>query len=56
MDKFTPAVSSKSAAPLLLLTERLPCFATRPPAAATTTLAMVDTLNKFDSSPPDAHH
>ena len=44
--------SRTSAEPLLLLTERLPCLATIPPAAATTNEAAVETLNKFAPSPP----
>ena len=48
----TPAASSTSADPDFEETERLPCFATRPPAAATTNAEAVDTLKMFAPSPP----
>ncbi len=48
----TPSASSTSALPLALDTDRLPCLATRPPAAATTKAAAVDTLNRPAPSPP----
>jgi len=50
--KFTPSSDSTSEEPLELETDRLPCFAMRPPAAATTKVAAVDTLNKSAPSPP----
>ena len=50
--KLTPAASNKSALPELEETPRLPCFATVPPAAATTNDDAVETLNKLAPSPP----
>ena len=50
--RLTPRVSKTSEEPLLLETDRLPCLATRPPAAATTKVAAVETLNRFAPSPP----
>ena len=50
--KLTPAVSNKSAAPVVEETERLPCLATVPPAAATTIAQALDTLNRLALSPP----
>src|SRR5690606_36715327 len=40
----TPAASSRSALPLLLLRERLPCLTTLAPVTATTRLLAVETL------------
>ncbi len=50
--KFTPAASSTSALPQALDTDRLPCLATCPPAAATTNAAVVEMLNVCAPSPP----
>ena len=50
--RLTPSSESTSDEPLELDTERLPCFAIRPPAAATTKVAAVETLNKSAPSPP----
>ena len=47
-----PRASSTSALPEELVTERPPCFATRPPAAATTKAEAVEILNVFLPSPP----
>ena len=41
---FTPSASNTSPAPLFEEMERLPCFATGSPAAATTNAEVVDTL------------
>src|SRR6266545_5973985 len=49
---FTPSASSTSALPHWLDDARLPCFATRPPAPATTTAVIVEILMLFDRSPP----
>jgi len=48
----TPSASSTSAEPERDDSERLPCLATRTPAAAVTMAAMVDTLIEPDWSPP----
>ena len=48
----TPAASSTSALPERLDTERLPCFATRAPAAAATNAAVVEMLKVPLESPP----
>ena len=50
--RLTPAVSKTSALPELLLMERLPCFATLAPAAATTNALAVETLKILAPSPP----
>ena len=47
----TPSASSTSALPHFEVKERLPCFATRTPPAATTRAAAVEML-KVDTSPP----
>ena len=47
-----PACINKSALPLRLDTEWLPCLATRAPALLATILLMVDMLNVFLPSPP----
>jgi hypothetical protein len=47
--------SSTSALPVRDDTARLPCLATRPPAAATTKATAVDTLNVPPPSPPVPH-
>ena len=52
MEIFTPRASSTSAAPLLLDTLLLPCFAIGTPAAAATIPLVVDMLNEFAQSPP----
>ncbi len=52
ISRLTPAASSKSAAPDLLETARLPCFATVPPAAATTKILAVEILKVLEPSPP----
>src|SRR6266436_1521138 len=52
---FTPRASRASAEPLRELTERLPCLATRAPAAAATIAEAVDMLNVPVSSPPVPH-
>ena len=49
---LTPSASKRSALPHRLDTERLPCFATLTPQAATTSAATVDTLNVCARSPP----
>ena len=43
---FTPSASNTSPAPLLEEMERLPCFATGSPAAATTNADVVEILNE----------
>ena len=48
----TPSASSTSADPARELIERLPCFATRAPAPATTNAAHVEMLNVPFASPP----
>src|SRR3989338_11472872 len=50
--RLTPAASSTSALPDLLDTERLPCLATLPPAAATTNAEAVEILKVLAPSPP----
>jgi hypothetical protein len=50
--RLTPRVSTTSADPQRLETERLPCLATFSPAPATTSAVAVDTLNVADASPP----
>ena len=50
--KLTPATSNKSALPQVLDTERLPCLATCPPAAATTNAQVVEILKVLAPSPP----
>ena len=47
-----PRCSSASALPLALETPRLPCFATWPPAAATTKAEALEMLNRLAPSPP----
>src|SRR5206468_7656562 len=49
---LTPSASSTSALPHRLDAARLPCFATRPPAPATTSAVMVEMLMLFERSPP----
>src|SRR6185503_251249 len=49
---FTPRASSTSALPHWLDAARLPCFATCPPAPATTSAVMVEMLMLFERSPP----
>src|SRR5437867_9153064 len=49
---FTPRASSTSALPQALDAARLPCFATRPPAAAVTSELTVEILKLFERSPP----
>ena len=49
---FTPSASKRSALPQRLDTDRLPCFATVTPHAATTSAATVDTLKVWARSPP----
>ncbi|MFN7916955.1 MAG: hypothetical protein U0Q55_16550 [Vicinamibacterales bacterium] len=51
-ETFTPSTSNTSALPERLETERLPCFATRTPAAASTIAEQVEMLNVPDRSPP----
>src|SRR6266550_3307847 len=48
----TPSASSTSALPQALDAARFPCFATRPPAAATTSELTVEMLKLFERSPP----
>ena len=48
----TPMASRQSAAPHALVTLRLPCLATRPPAEATTKALMVLMLKVPAPSPP----
>src|SRR5690554_5115291 len=50
--RLMPACSIRSALPLLEETARLPCLATKPPAAATTKAEAEDTLNRLAPSPP----
>ena len=50
--RFIPAASRTSALPDFDEIDRLPCFATLPPAAATTKADAVDILNKPRPSPP----
>src|SRR3990167_7930715 len=50
--RLTPAASITSALPDLLDTERLPCLATLPPAAATTKAEAVEILKVCTPSPP----
>src|SRR2546428_590636 len=49
---FTASASSTSALPHALDAARFPCFATRPPAAATTRELTVEMLKLFERSPP----
>ena len=49
---LTPAASSTSALPLVLVAPRLPCLATLAPALAATIAAAVDTLNLLEPLPP----
>src|SRR5712691_5509951 len=49
---LTPSASSTSALPHWLDAARLPCFATRPPAPATTRAVIVEILMLFERSPP----
>ena len=49
---FAPSASITSALPDLDDTARLPCFATRAPAAAQTNVAAVEMLNVCAASPP----
>ena len=49
---LAPSASSTSALPDFDDTERLPCLATRAPAAAATNIAAVEMLNVCDASPP----
>src|SRR6266540_2280098 len=49
---LTPSASSTSALPQALEAARLPCFATRPPAPATTSAVIVEMLMLFERSPP----
>src|SRR6185503_4925124 len=49
---FTPRASSTSALPHWLDAARLPCFATCPPAPATTSAVIVEMLMLFERSPP----
>ena len=49
---FAPKASKTSAAPDLLETPLLPCFATLHPAAAATNADVVEILNVFALSPP----
>ena len=50
--RLPPSASIASAEPDLLDTLRLPCFATRPPAAAMTNKQVVEILNVDVPSPP----
>ena len=52
MLRFTPKFSRQSAAPDLLLIERLPCFATGTPPAEITNAEVVEMLNVPVPSPP----
>ena len=52
---FTPSCSNTSALPQRLDTDRLPCFATFTPHAATTIAAADEMLNVPDRSPPVPH-
>ena len=52
---LTPSASYTSALPHWLETERLPCFATRNPAAAATSAAADEILNVPERSPPVPH-
>ena len=52
MLRLMPSFSNRSALPLFEETARLPCLATKPPAAATTKEAAEDTLNRLAPSPP----
>ena len=52
---LTPSASKTSALPHRLETDRLPCLATRTPAAASTSAAAVDTLTVPARSPPVPH-
>ena len=52
MQMFAPRASSTSAAPLLDVAARLPCFATLQPPAAQTKPDVVEILNDPDLSPP----
>ena len=52
---FAPSASSTSALPDFDDTERLPCLATRAPAAAATNIAAVEMLNVCAASPPVPH-
>ncbi len=50
--RLTPAASKTSALPERLETDRLPCLATCPPAAATTKATVVEILKVLAPSPP----
>src|SRR5690554_6396414 len=50
--RWMPATAKRSALPEEDETPRLPCLATCPPAAATTKLEAVETLNRLAPSPP----
>ena len=52
LDKLTPALSRKSALPDWDVTDLLPCFTTRPPAAHTTNAESVEQLKIFKPDPP----
>ena len=52
---FTPSTSSVSAAPEREVAERLPCFATGTPAAATTKETAVEMFSVPSPSPPVPH-
>src|SRR6266542_537624 len=52
---FTPRASSTSALPHALEAARLPCLATRAPAAAAAMADTVEMLKLFDRSPPVPH-
>src|SRR5213076_3126075 len=52
---LTPSASKTSALPDKLETDRLPCFATRTPQAATTSAAHDEMLNVPERSPPVPH-
>ena len=54
-DTRTPSASKTSALPDRLDTDRLPCFATRTPHAATTIAAQEEMLNVPERSPPVPH-
>jgi hypothetical protein len=49
---LAPSASSTSALPDFDDTERLPCLATRAPAAAATNIDAVEMLNVCEASPP----
>ena len=54
-EMLTPSALRRSALPLRLETERLPCFATVTPAPAATSDARVEMLNVPSPSPPVPH-